>query len=113
MSAGARRCRVVPSRRRTIRPHSGRLHQGATHMPATASPAKPSPFAVFRTRSFTLLWTGQLISMIGSGMTTIAASILVYRVTGAALSVGLMLMAAALPGLAVGLLAGVFVDRWD
>jgi MFS family permease len=79
----------------------------------TASPAKLSPFAVFRNRSFALLWVGQLISMIGSGMTTIAASILVYRVTGAALSVGLMLIAAALPSLAVGLLAGVFVDRWN
>jgi MFS family permease len=80
---------------------------------ATATPAKLSPFAVFRKRSFTLLWIGQLISTIGSGMTTIAASILVYRVTGAALSIGLMLMAAALPSLAVGLLAGVFVDRWN
>src|SRR5262245_38428820 len=114
MWAGARQYRVVPSRRRTTRPsHSRRSHQGATLMLATAGPAKLSPFAVFRKRSFTLLWTGQLISMIGSGMTTIAASILVYRVTGAALSVGLMLMAAALPSLAVGLLAGVFVDRWD
>lgn len=60
-----------------------------------AAPAKPSPFAVFCKRSFTLLWVGQLTSTIGSGMTAIAASILVYRVTGAALSVGLMLMASA------------------
>lgn len=38
---------------------------------------------------------------------------LVYRLTGSALYVGLMLMATALPSLLVGLIAGVFVDRWD
>jgi MFS family permease len=34
-------------------------------------------------------------------------------VTGSALSVGLMLMATAVPSLLVGLIAGVFVDRYD
>ena len=49
----------------------------------------------------------------GSGLTAIASSILVYRMTGSALSVGLMMLATALPGLFVGLIAGVFVDRFD
>jgi CRP-like cAMP-binding protein/sugar phosphate permease len=74
---------------------------------------KPSVFAVFRNRNFTTLWTGQLISTIGSSLTSLAASIVVYRLTGSALSVGLMLMATAGPSLAVGLFAGVFVDRMD
>jgi CRP-like cAMP-binding protein/predicted MFS family arabinose efflux permease len=43
----------------------------------------------------------------------LAASILVYRLTGSAASVGLMLMASAAPTIVVGLLAGVFVDRYD
>ncbi|MEI7990301.1 MAG: MFS transporter [Chloroflexota bacterium] len=74
----------------------------------------PSPFAVLRRRSFALMWTGQLISTIGSALTSLAASILVYRVTGgSAFSVGLMLMATAAPSLLVGLVAGVFVDRYD
>ena len=47
------------------------------------------------------------------GLTSIAASILVFRLTGSALSVGLMLMATALPSLLCGLVAGVFVDRYD
>jgi len=75
--------------------------------------ASPSPFAVFRNRNFSLLWTGQLISTIGSALTSLAASIYVYRLTGSALSVGLMLMATAAPSLVVGLCAGVFVDRYD
>lgn len=80
-----------------------------TEKPAPA----PSMFAVFRNRNFTYLWTGQLISTIGKSLTSLAASIVVYRQTGSALSVGLMLMATAGPSLVVGLFAGVFVDRMD
>lgn len=75
--------------------------------------AKPGPFAVMRRRNFALMWTGQLVSTIGSALTSIAASILIYRQTGSALSVGLMLMATAVPSLLVGLFAGVYVDRGD
>src|SRR4026209_2636038 len=78
-----------------------------------AAPASLSPFSVFRNRSFSLLWTGQLISTMGSALTSLAASIYIYRLTGSALSVGLMLMATAAPSLLVGLFAGVFVDRYD
>jgi len=78
-------------------------------------PSKPtSPFSVFRHRNFSLMWSGQLVSTIGSALTSLAASIMVYRQTGgSALSVGLMLMATAAPSLLVGLVAGVFVDRYD
>ena len=72
-----------------------------------------SPFAVFRNRSFAWMWSGQLVSTIGSALTSLAASIYVYRMTGSAASVGLMLMATAAPSLVVGLIAGVFVDRFD
>lgn len=72
-----------------------------------------SVLAAFRSRGFTYLWLGQLISGMGSALTTLASSILVYRVTGSALSVGLMLIATAGPTVLVGLLAGVFVDRYD
>jgi DHA3 family macrolide efflux protein-like MFS transporter len=79
---------------------------------ATAA-SRPSTFAVLRRRNFALMWTGELVSTIGSSFTAIAAGILVYRLTGTALSVGLMLMATAAPSLLVGLVAGVFVDRFD
>ena len=74
---------------------------------------RPSTFAVFRNRSFTFLWLGQLVSTIGSALTSLAASIVVFRLTGSALSVGLMLIATSAPTLLVGLIAGVFVDRFD
>jgi MFS family permease len=55
----------------------------------------------------------QFISTAGSGLTVIAASILVYRETGSAASVGLVMIASAVPSLFIGLVAGVFVDRYD
>ncbi len=80
---------------------------------AAAAATAPSPFAVFRNRNFTLMWSGQLVSTIGSSLTSLAASILIYRLTNSALSVGLMLMATAAPSIFLGLIAGVFVDRFD
>jgi len=79
----------------------------------TTSTASPSPFAVFNNRNFSLMWTGQLISTMGTALSSLAASIYVFKLTGSALSVGLMLMATAAPSLLVGLFAGVFVDRYD
>src|SRR5512136_3325065 len=80
---------------------------------APAAVRKLSPFAVFRNRNFSMMWTAQLVSTIGSALTSLAASILVYRLTHSAMSVGLMLMATAAPSLLVGLFAGVLVDRFD
>ena len=81
-------------------------------MTAVTAPA-PSMYAVFRRRDFTLLWLAQLVSTAGSALTDLAAGIFVWRATESTLAVGLTLMVTALPSLAVGLLAGVFVDRHD
>jgi MFS family permease len=70
-------------------------------------------FAIFRKRDFSLMWTAQLVSTIGSSLTDLAAAILVFRVTHSALNVGLTLLVTALPTLFVGLFAGVFVDRFN
>jgi CRP-like cAMP-binding protein/sugar phosphate permease len=71
------------------------------------------PFAVFRNRHFVLLWTGQLISTIGDALTSLAAGIIVFQVTHSILNVGVMLMVTSIPALVFGLVAGVFVDRFD
>ncbi len=79
----------------------------------TAAPAAISSTAVFKRRDFVLMWLAQLVSTAGSSLTDLAAAIYVYDQTGSALAVGLTLMATAVPSLIVGLIAGVFVDRWD
>ncbi|MFN8630075.1 MAG: MFS transporter [Chloroflexota bacterium] len=83
-------------------------------MTAAAAPGvQPSSTAVFRKPDFALLWLAQLVSTAGSSLTDLAAGILVYERTGSAFLVGATLMAAAIPTVLVGLIAGVFVDRWD
>ena len=83
-------------------------------MTAAAQPGvKISPTAVFKKRDFVLMWVAQLVSTAGSSLTDLAAGIYVYSVTGSAFLVGVTLMATAVPSLIVGLLAGVFVDRYD
>jgi len=83
-------------------------------MTTAPAPAQSlSPFTVFRNRDFSRMWTGELVSTIGSALTSLAASILVFRLTNSAMSVGLMLMATAAPSLVVGLFAGVLVDRFN
>jgi DHA3 family macrolide efflux protein-like MFS transporter len=83
--------------------------------PTVAAPTGPPPsmFAIFRKRDFRYLWTAQLVSTIGSSLTDLAAGILVFQKTQSTLAVGLMLMATAIPSLFVGLIAGVFVDRFS
>ena len=74
---------------------------------------KVSPTAVFRRRDFVLMWIAQLVSTAGSSLTAHAPGIYVYQETGSAFLVGVTLMATAVPSLIVGLIAGVFVDRYD
>ena len=79
----------------------------------TPAAPKPSTFSVFRKRDFRLLWSAQLVSTIGTALTDLAAGILIFRETGSVAAVGLMFVATAVPTLLVGLIAGVFVDRFD
>jgi MFS family permease len=59
------------------------------------------------------LWLGQTISFIGDYFYFLAIPIMVERLTGSALLVGLSVISSALPMLVLGPIAGVFVDRWD
>ena len=68
---------------------------------------------LFRNRSFMALWLGQTISFIGDYFYFLAIPIMVERLTGSALLVGLSVISSALPMLVLGPIAGVFVDRWD
>ncbi len=68
---------------------------------------------LFRNRSFMALWLGQTISFIGDYFYWLAIPIMVERLTGSALLVGLSVISNALPMLVLGPVAGVFVDRWD
>jgi DHA3 family macrolide efflux protein-like MFS transporter len=64
-------------------------------------------------RAFGLVWLGQLISSIGSGLTNFALGVWVFQETGSVTQFAAIAFFGALPGLLVAPLAGVLVDRWD
>jgi MFS family permease len=64
-------------------------------------------------RNYRLFFGGQSISLIGTWMTKIATSWLVYRLTGSAFLLGVVGFAGQIPALLLGPIAGVWVDRWD
>src|SRR4051812_44726132 len=66
-----------------------------------------------RHRNYRLFFSGQSISLVGSWMTRIATSWLVYRLTGSALLLGLVGFAGQIPSFLLAPFAGVLIDRWD
>ncbi len=66
-----------------------------------------------RQRDFFLLWFGRLISVTGDWLLLTALPFYVYERTGSVLATSVMFMTYWLPGILLGSLAGVFVDRWD
>jgi MFS family permease len=66
-----------------------------------------------RHRNFRLFFGGQSISLIGTWMTRIATSWLVFRLTGSALLLGTVSFAGQIPTFIFAPLAGVWVDRLD
>jgi DHA3 family macrolide efflux protein-like MFS transporter len=63
--------------------------------------------------SFSALWVGQLISLFGDRANQIAVVFLVLRATGSPVAVALVFVAATIPNLLLGPVAGTFVDRWS
>jgi MFS family permease len=66
-----------------------------------------------RHRNFRLFFSGQSISLIGTWMTRVATSWLVYRLTGSALLLGLVGFVGQIPTFLLAPFAGVWVDRLD
>jgi MFS family permease len=66
-----------------------------------------------RHRNYRLFFTGQTVSLIGTWMTQVATSWLVYRLTGSAWLLGIVGFASRIPTFVLGPFAGVWVDRWN
>jgi DHA3 family macrolide efflux protein-like MFS transporter len=61
--------------------------------------------------AFTVIWVGQLATMVGSAMTRFAFIFTVYRVSGRATDVTLVTLASFLPKILLSPVAGALVDR--
>lgn len=72
-----------------------------------------SSFRALRHREYRLIFTGQLVSMVGTWMQTVAQGWLVYRLSGNPALLGLVSFAALAPAFLLGNLGGALADRVD
>ncbi len=69
-------------------------------------------FRALRTRNFQLFFSGQIISLVGTWMQTIAEAWLIYRLTGSSVLFGLLGFVGQIPIFLLSPLAGLVADRW-
>jgi len=84
-----------------------------TAVPPEIQPAHASTFRALRHRNFRLWFFGQLTSLVGTWMQTIAQNWLVYQLTGSAWDLGLLNFVGAIPLVPLTLHAGAIADRFS
>ena len=69
---------------------------------------------ILRIRDYRHLFGGQVVSDIGDGITLLLVLLVINDLTGGStIAIALMAIAEAVPAFTVGLVAGVYVDRWN
>jgi MFS family permease len=66
-----------------------------------------------RSPNYRLFFAGQTVSLIGTWMTRLATSWLVYRLTGSAVLLGIVSFCSQIPMFFLAPISGVWIDRWD
>ena len=84
-------------------------------VPAIVAGARDHPYVRLALNgSFSALWTGQVISLLGDRIHQIALVFLVSAYThGSPIAIAAVFIASTLPNLLFSPIAGTFVDRWD
>jgi MFS family permease len=85
----------------------------STPPPLVSQPGISRAWRSLRHRNFRLYFGGQSISLIGTWMTRLATSWLVYRLTGSAFLLGVVGFAGQIPTFLFAPFAGVWIDRLD
>jgi len=81
----------------------------AVLQPTPAAP-QPAPHPL-RDRNFRMFWAGSAVSLIGDQFYLVALPWVVLQLTGSAIAMGTIMMAAAIPRAALMLLGGALTDR--
>lgn len=71
------------------------------------------PLSLWRNRDYMLLWSGQGVSSLGSGVSGLAFPLLVLALTDSPAQAGFVAALFGLPYLVLSLPAGALVDRWN
>ena len=69
--------------------------------------------SVLAHRDFSLLWSGQLVSNIGTAIASLALMFYAYDLTGSAMAMAILAIAQTLPVVAFAGPIGVYIDRWN
>jgi len=69
--------------------------------------------ALLTNRSFLAVWSASVVSGLGDKIAVIALYLLVYRVTGRAVDLGLLAAVQILPAILLGPLAGLILDKYN
>ena len=80
---------------------------------SSAFPGFSHAWRALRHPNFRLFFGGQSISLIGTWMTRVATSWLVYRLTGSSILLGTVGFMGQIPTFLLAPFAGVWVDRWN
>lgn len=64
-------------------------------------------------QAFFVLWAGQFVSLLGTGMTRFALTLWAWELTGSATALALVLFFGFAPQILFSATAGALVDRWD
>src|SRR5438132_7683697 len=81
--------------------------------PAISPLRIPTAGRALRHRNFQLFFSGQLISLVGTWMQTVAQSWLVYRLTGSGLKLGAVGFASQIPVFLFAPIGGIIADRFN
>src|SRR5438094_2115910 len=74
----------------------------------------PSPtLSLLRNRDYMLLWSGQVVSVLGSRLSAIVFPLLAWDMTGSPVPAGILLACYKVPLVLFSLPAGALIDRWD
>lgn len=68
---------------------------------------------LWHNRDWVLLWSGQLVSVVGTQVSQLAYPLLVLLLTHSPAQAGFLSAARTIPYLLLGLPAGALVDRWN
>jgi len=64
-------------------------------------------------RTYTAVWFGQLVSLIGTALTDFGVGVWIYQKTGSATPFAMILLCTVVPGILASPVAGALADRWD
>ena len=72
-----------------------------------------NPFSALVLKDFRTYWIGSLFAMFGHRLIIVAISLLIYRLTGSAISLGIVAASSAIPIMLFNFIGGIISDKYN